>query len=281
MTDQYFFCGIGGSGMLPLAAILRAGGARVAGSDRSLDAGRLASKFDYLKSLGISLVAAGRVGPWRGDDPRHLGGGRGDHPRRRPRARAGTAASHPPATAGEAAQRRADERRGRRDQRQVDRHRDDRLDPPRAPPPADGDERRGDEEFRRSAARPSHRRWSAIPNCSSARSTKATARSRSTVRRSRCSAISASTISRWTSFEACSPPSSPAPARPSSISTTPRPAPSPRPSATRSVIGFDSAGRHAGRPEPRTAARWRRASPSTLAASAMKSGWPFPAATMR
>ena len=56
MTDQYFFCGIGGSGMLPLAAILRAGGARVAGSDRSLDAGRLGSKFEYLKSLGIQLA---------------------------------------------------------------------------------------------------------------------------------------------------------------------------------------------------------------------------------
>jgi UDP-N-acetylmuramate--alanine ligase len=55
MTDQYFFCGIGGSGMLPLAALLRAGGARVAGSDRSLDAGRMAPKFDYLKSLGIAL----------------------------------------------------------------------------------------------------------------------------------------------------------------------------------------------------------------------------------
>jgi UDP-N-acetylmuramate--alanine ligase len=56
MTDQYFFCGIGGSGMLPLAAILRAGGARVAGSDRSLDAGRLAPKFEYLRSLGIALA---------------------------------------------------------------------------------------------------------------------------------------------------------------------------------------------------------------------------------
>ena len=56
MTDQYFFCGIGGSGMLPLAAILRAGGARVAGSDRSLDAGRLGSKFEYLRSLGIGLA---------------------------------------------------------------------------------------------------------------------------------------------------------------------------------------------------------------------------------
>ena len=56
MTDQFFFCGIGGSGMLPLAAILRAGGARVAGSDRSLDAGRLGSKFEYLRSLGIGLA---------------------------------------------------------------------------------------------------------------------------------------------------------------------------------------------------------------------------------
>ncbi|MEO5973099.1 MAG: Mur ligase family protein [Sphingomicrobium sp.] len=58
MTDSHiFFCGIGGSGMLPLASIVRASGGRVAGSDRSLDAGRLAPKFDYLKSLGISLFA--------------------------------------------------------------------------------------------------------------------------------------------------------------------------------------------------------------------------------
>ena len=42
--------------MLPLAAIVRAGGARVAGSDRSLDAGRLGNKFDYLRSLGIGLA---------------------------------------------------------------------------------------------------------------------------------------------------------------------------------------------------------------------------------
>ena len=50
-----FFCGVGGSGMLPLACIVRASGGRVAGSDRSLDAGRLAPKFDYLRSLGIAL----------------------------------------------------------------------------------------------------------------------------------------------------------------------------------------------------------------------------------
>src|SRR4051794_41947204 len=56
IESPVFFSGIGGSGMLPLASIVRAGGARVAGSDRSLDAGRTAEKFDYLRSLGIQLV---------------------------------------------------------------------------------------------------------------------------------------------------------------------------------------------------------------------------------
>ena len=56
MTESsIFFCGIGGSGMLPLASIVRSSGAKVAGSDRSLDAGRVANKFAYLRSLGISL----------------------------------------------------------------------------------------------------------------------------------------------------------------------------------------------------------------------------------
>src|SRR6476659_9636863 len=55
IDSPVFFCGIGGSGMLPLASIVRAGGAQVAGSDRSLDAGRTAPKFDYLRSLGIAL----------------------------------------------------------------------------------------------------------------------------------------------------------------------------------------------------------------------------------
>ncbi len=55
MHDSTFFCGIGGSGMLPLACIVRASGGNVAGSDRSLDAGRLAPKFEYLRSLGIEL----------------------------------------------------------------------------------------------------------------------------------------------------------------------------------------------------------------------------------
>ena len=54
-TKSYFFCGIGGSGMLPLACIVRAQGAEVAGSDRSLDAGRLGDKFAYLQRQGIGL----------------------------------------------------------------------------------------------------------------------------------------------------------------------------------------------------------------------------------
>ena len=51
----YFFCGIGGSGMLPLACIVRARGREVAGSDRSLDQQRLGAKFEFLQRLGIGL----------------------------------------------------------------------------------------------------------------------------------------------------------------------------------------------------------------------------------
>tara|TARA_R110000850_G_scaffold40924_8_gene105279 strand:+ start:212 stop:1642 length:1431 start_codon:yes stop_codon:yes gene_type:complete len=52
---SYYFCGIGGSGMLPLAMIVKAAGARVAGSDRALDQGRLAAKFQWLQDRGIDL----------------------------------------------------------------------------------------------------------------------------------------------------------------------------------------------------------------------------------
>jgi UDP-N-acetylmuramate--alanine ligase len=51
----YFFCGIGGSGMLPLALILKAKGARVSGSDRARDQGRTPAKFGYLRRAGIEL----------------------------------------------------------------------------------------------------------------------------------------------------------------------------------------------------------------------------------
>jgi UDP-N-acetylmuramate--alanine ligase len=56
-SSSTFFCGIGGSGMLPLACIVRARGGSVAGSDRALDAGRLGPKFDFLRDQGIALFA--------------------------------------------------------------------------------------------------------------------------------------------------------------------------------------------------------------------------------
>ncbi|MEP3226646.1 MAG: Mur ligase family protein [Parasphingorhabdus sp.] len=52
---SYYFCGIGGSGMLPLAMIVRENGAQVSGSDRALDQGRLAAKFEWLQAKGIGL----------------------------------------------------------------------------------------------------------------------------------------------------------------------------------------------------------------------------------
>ncbi|HEY7610337.1 MAG TPA: Mur ligase family protein [Alphaproteobacteria bacterium] len=63
----YFFCGIGGSGMLPLALILRAQGCAVEGSDRSLDQGRLARKFEFLKARGIALHAQDGSGVTRAE----------------------------------------------------------------------------------------------------------------------------------------------------------------------------------------------------------------------
>ncbi|MHA6724131.1 glutamate ligase domain-containing protein [Sphingomonas sp. RS2018] len=52
---RYFFVGIGGSGMMPLAMILAGRGAQVEGSDRGLDAGRVPAKFAALQALGIAL----------------------------------------------------------------------------------------------------------------------------------------------------------------------------------------------------------------------------------
>jgi UDP-N-acetylmuramate--alanine ligase len=50
-----FFCGIGGSGMLPLATIAGGLGAQVAGSDRSRDQGRTPEKFAWLERKGFAL----------------------------------------------------------------------------------------------------------------------------------------------------------------------------------------------------------------------------------
>lgn len=55
--QKYFFCGIGGSGMLPLSLIVQAAGGVVAGSDRALDQGRTAPKFDFLRGRGVELFA--------------------------------------------------------------------------------------------------------------------------------------------------------------------------------------------------------------------------------
>jgi UDP-N-acetylmuramate--alanine ligase len=52
---DYFFCGIGGSGMTPLALIIQARGGRVEGSDRALDQGRNSARFDFLRARGILL----------------------------------------------------------------------------------------------------------------------------------------------------------------------------------------------------------------------------------
>ncbi|MDY6924985.1 MAG: Mur ligase family protein [Pseudomonadota bacterium] len=58
--DDYFFCGIGGSGMLPLAMIVQAqlrasGSGRIEGSDRSRDQGRTPEKFAWLEAHGVTL----------------------------------------------------------------------------------------------------------------------------------------------------------------------------------------------------------------------------------
>jgi UDP-N-acetylmuramate--alanine ligase len=52
---HYFFCGVGGSGMTPLALIIQARGGRVEGSDRALDQGRNAERFDFLRAHGVVL----------------------------------------------------------------------------------------------------------------------------------------------------------------------------------------------------------------------------------
>ena len=65
--NNYFFCGIGGSGMMPLALILKSQGHEVAGSDRSLDQGRTAPKFEWLSARGIALFAQDGSGVTRAD----------------------------------------------------------------------------------------------------------------------------------------------------------------------------------------------------------------------
>ncbi|UKK85659.1 Mur ligase domain-containing protein [Sphingopyxis sp. BSN-002] len=62
-NKSYFFCGIGGSGMLPLAMIVAARGAAVSGSDRSRDQGRSPEKFAWLEGQGIRFFPQDGSGP--------------------------------------------------------------------------------------------------------------------------------------------------------------------------------------------------------------------------
>ena len=64
---DYFFCGIGGSGMTPLALIIQAMGGRVEGSDRALDQGRSAERFDFLRARGVLLHPQDGSGVRRAD----------------------------------------------------------------------------------------------------------------------------------------------------------------------------------------------------------------------
>src|SRR4029078_13432266 len=57
-----FFCVTGGSGMTPLALIIKAGGGRVEGSDRALDQGRNTERFDFLRAQGMRLHPQERSG---------------------------------------------------------------------------------------------------------------------------------------------------------------------------------------------------------------------------
>ena len=57
MSNQktYFFCGVGGSGMMPLAVLMHRQGHKVVGSDRSYDQGKNAEKFQALEDCGIHI----------------------------------------------------------------------------------------------------------------------------------------------------------------------------------------------------------------------------------
>jgi UDP-N-acetylmuramate--alanine ligase len=67
LAKSYFFCGIGGSGMLPLAQIVKGLGAEVGGSDRSRDQGRTTAKFDWLEARGFKLFPQDGSGLVSGD----------------------------------------------------------------------------------------------------------------------------------------------------------------------------------------------------------------------
>ncbi len=55
LSSPLFFCAIGGSGMLPLALMMKARGADVRGSDRGFDQGRTPERFAFIEKQGIKL----------------------------------------------------------------------------------------------------------------------------------------------------------------------------------------------------------------------------------
>ncbi len=149
-AKSYFFCGIGGSGMLPLALIVAGAGddGRGLGPDARPGPARPPSS-NSCAPRHRALPAGRQRHRQRRPDRRRLGRGRGDRRRRgQGRTRSARAGSRRPELLAELFNAAADRHRGRRHQRQIDRHRHDRLDPARGGPRPDGDERRGDEEFR-------------------------------------------------------------------------------------------------------------------------------------
>ena len=64
---SYFFCGVGGSGMTPLALIVKARGAVVEGSDRALDQHRNPDRFEFLRASGVGLHPQDGSGLTRAD----------------------------------------------------------------------------------------------------------------------------------------------------------------------------------------------------------------------
>src|SRR3569623_2625479 len=66
-AHPWFFRGIGGSGMLPLALTLNGRGAEIAGSDRSRDQGRSPEKFAWLEHQGVRLFPQDGSGVTSGD----------------------------------------------------------------------------------------------------------------------------------------------------------------------------------------------------------------------
>ena len=195
-AKSYFFCGIGGSGMLPLAMIVRGAGRR---SRRLRPHARPGparpTSSTVSRAQGIALFPQDGSGVTSADQILVASAAVEETRARRRRGATRSAAARMTRAELLAALFNAapTRHRGRRHQRQIDRHRHDRLDPARGGPRSDGDERRGDEEFRHARRALRQRAGRQRRRVSSARSTKATARSRSTGRRSRCSTTSRST----------------------------------------------------------------------------------------